>query len=487
VNLSGKQFTQPSLAKEISGILLDLDFDASGLVLELTESAVMKNPEAAQTLLMQLRVLGARVALDDFGTGYSSLSHLRQFPLDFLKIDYSFIKSIETSADTMEIVRTITTLARQLGLRVIAEGIENSRQLDLLRSLQCEYGQGFLFSKAVDGGKAKSLLLNGLTPGEEESASTPSPEIPVSEDELQNPPAVPESETQRKPSSNRKYILWALSAVILPILGSLMARLNRLPSINASHNSPPALVSGTEKIAKPAALPATAEKVPAPEMQKAVQAATSRESATPVMSAEPGKKDVSVLKTEKISTAASPSRSSKTAAMPKPAPKEAHVPQDQKEQPVAVAPKLPDPETMPNHVQKGAQISSTRNESPAAAVAAPAVLPKTEREAATITVYTLPVVHDHVLGSCRGMLTFDRDGISFVSEKAKDSFYFKYPDFSYRLDGDRLTIKAGSAVFRFKSAAALDKDENRSQLSNFYQGISKLHEEPSSKKAALGR
>jgi outer membrane biosynthesis protein TonB len=222
-------------------------------------------------------------------------------------------------------------------------------------------------------------------------------------------------------------------------------------------------------------------------MQKTVQAAAPPEPTAPVMPAEPGKKDAPVPKAEKTPASASASKSSKRASVPKPAPKEAHAPQDQKEQPVAVAPKPPDPETMPSRPQKGAQLSSAQNESPAAAVAAPAALPKNEREATTITVYTLPVVHDHVLGSCRGTLTIDRDGIAFVSEKAKDSFYFKYPDFSYTLDGDRLTIKAGSAAFRFKSATARDKAENRSQLSDFYQGISKLHEEPSPEKAARGR
>jgi diguanylate cyclase (GGDEF)-like protein/PAS domain S-box-containing protein len=149
VNLSSTQFKSPLLVKDICKILLEVGHDANSLILELTEGEVMDNPEAANRILMQLRVIGARIALDDFGTGYSSLAHLCRFPLDYLKIDQSFVKNIETSAEAQEIIRTIINLAHQLGLSVITEGIENPAQLDLISSLGCEYGQGFLFSKAI--------------------------------------------------------------------------------------------------------------------------------------------------------------------------------------------------------------------------------------------------------------------------------------------------------------------------------------------------
>jgi len=120
---------------------------------------------------MQLRVTGARIALDDFGTGYSSLAHLCRFPLDYLKIDQSFVRNIETNKNAFDIVRTISSLAHQLGLCVIAEGIEKSGQLDLIRSFDCEYGQGFLFLKAVSSDKIEALLKDGFPSWEEDNCS----------------------------------------------------------------------------------------------------------------------------------------------------------------------------------------------------------------------------------------------------------------------------------------------------------------------------
>ena len=165
MNLSGAQFTESSLAKEIREILLEARLDASSLMLELTESMAMENPEAARSMMMELRVMGARIAIDDFGTGHSSLAHLRRFPLDYLKIDQSFIRSIESKPDAREIIRTMRSLAHQLGLRVIAEGIENVEQLDMIRSLGCEYVQGFIYSKPVGSDQAEMLLLDGFAYG----------------------------------------------------------------------------------------------------------------------------------------------------------------------------------------------------------------------------------------------------------------------------------------------------------------------------------
>lgn len=162
VNLSGAQFSNPSLAKDMRDVLLETGLDARNLVLELTEGMAMENPEAARSLLMQMRVMGAKIAIDDFGTGYSSLAHLRRFPLDYLKIDHSFVKSIEKKPDAREILRTIRTLAHQLGLRVIVEGIESSGQLELVRSMGCEYAQGFLFSKPVGGEQVGPYLQEGF-------------------------------------------------------------------------------------------------------------------------------------------------------------------------------------------------------------------------------------------------------------------------------------------------------------------------------------
>ena len=162
VNLSAPQFNQPSLADDISGALRDAGLPAHCLVLELTEGVAMENPAVAKGLLMQLRVMGARVALDDFGTGQSSLAYLHQFPADKLKLDRSFIRDMERRTDVRDIVAAVTTLAHQLGLEVIAEGVETAGQLAQVRSLGCEYAQGYLFSKPVDKECAAELLRTGF-------------------------------------------------------------------------------------------------------------------------------------------------------------------------------------------------------------------------------------------------------------------------------------------------------------------------------------
>jgi len=124
----------------------------------------MENPVAVRALLLQLRAIGVRVSVDDFGTGHSSLAYLRQFPLHSLKVDRSFVRGIEGNRDMASIVSAVTTMAQQLGLRVVAEGIEKEEQLGLLRALGCEFGQGYLFSRPVDAETAASLLTGGLPP-----------------------------------------------------------------------------------------------------------------------------------------------------------------------------------------------------------------------------------------------------------------------------------------------------------------------------------
>jgi diguanylate cyclase (GGDEF)-like protein len=163
VNLSGKQFVQSNLIGQIKGILQETDFDPRYLNLEITESVVMKNAEAATSMLLQLRDLGAHLSIDDFGTGYSSLSYLHRFPVSILKIDRSFIGRMGEGGENSEIVRTIMTLANNLGMEVVAEGIETEAQLSLLRNLKCAYGQGFLFSRPVPAETAQ-VLIHELSP-----------------------------------------------------------------------------------------------------------------------------------------------------------------------------------------------------------------------------------------------------------------------------------------------------------------------------------
>ena len=159
VNLSGKQLTQTNLIQQIQETLEQTGLNPSCLRLEITESVVMENAELATSTLLQLRKLGVHLSIDDFGTGYSSLSYLHRFPVNTLKIDRSFIGRMAKGDENSEIVRTICTLANNLGMEVVAEGVETREQLELLRSLKCEYGQGYLFSKPVDSEKATELVL----------------------------------------------------------------------------------------------------------------------------------------------------------------------------------------------------------------------------------------------------------------------------------------------------------------------------------------
>jgi diguanylate cyclase (GGDEF)-like protein len=163
VNLSGKQLTQTDLIQQIENTLCQTGLNPTWLRLEITESVVMENAELATNTLLQLRKLGVHLSIDDFGTGYSSLSYLHRFPVNTLKIDRSFIGRMAKGDENSEIVRTICTLANNLGMEVVAEGVETREQLELLRSLKCEYGQGYFFSKPVEAEKATALLLEDPT------------------------------------------------------------------------------------------------------------------------------------------------------------------------------------------------------------------------------------------------------------------------------------------------------------------------------------
>ncbi|HEX5888068.1 MAG TPA: diguanylate cyclase, partial [Pyrinomonadaceae bacterium] len=146
VNLSVKQFNQPDLVENIASLLEQFQLPPRCLKLEITESVFSDNIEAAVGLLTQLRELGVQLSIDDFGTGYSSLSYLQRFPIDTLKIDRSFVTQMMENEENLAIVRTIVALAQNLGMDVVAEGVETEDQLSLLRKLECENGQGFLFS-----------------------------------------------------------------------------------------------------------------------------------------------------------------------------------------------------------------------------------------------------------------------------------------------------------------------------------------------------
>jgi two-component system, chemotaxis family, CheB/CheR fusion protein len=145
-NVSAEQFRRPNLPTTLKRLIARYHIDASWLTVELTESALMHDPDQSLRLLRDLKALGVALSIDDFGTGYSSLSSLRRFPIDELKIDRSFIDGVGKNPDDRAIARTILAMADTLGLSVVAEGIETSEQLEVLRELGCRHGQGYLFA-----------------------------------------------------------------------------------------------------------------------------------------------------------------------------------------------------------------------------------------------------------------------------------------------------------------------------------------------------
>ncbi len=160
VNLSGKQLSQPDLLPQIDIILQQTGISPAYLKLEITESVLMENAAAAAEVLEKLRDRNINLCVDDFGTGYSSLSYLHRFPINTLKIDRSFVMEMSGDDENSEIVRAIVTLAHNLGMYVVAEGVETEKQLVQLWALQCEYGQGYFFSKPLPAEDAEALLAD---------------------------------------------------------------------------------------------------------------------------------------------------------------------------------------------------------------------------------------------------------------------------------------------------------------------------------------
>jgi EAL domain-containing protein (putative c-di-GMP-specific phosphodiesterase class I) len=164
VNLSPRQFRHGRLAARIEAALADTGFDASLLELEITESALMADPEAAARMLAHLKSMGIRVSIDDFGTGYSSLGYLKRLPVDGLKIDRSFVSDCCDQRRDAAIVSAVIGLARELALEVVAEGVENAGQLAYLHRQRCELGQGYYFSRPLPADGIRALLAGGSLP-----------------------------------------------------------------------------------------------------------------------------------------------------------------------------------------------------------------------------------------------------------------------------------------------------------------------------------
>lgn len=162
VNLSGRELLQPDIIDCISQILTETGLKPTHLKLEVTESSLITNTEVAGNRLKHLSKTGIQLSLDDFGTGYSSLSYLHRFPVNHLKVDRSFVKDLCENQESLKITESIVVLAHSLNMQVIAEGVENQAQLNQLKSLGCEYVQGFLFSPAIPAAAAAQLLQTGM-------------------------------------------------------------------------------------------------------------------------------------------------------------------------------------------------------------------------------------------------------------------------------------------------------------------------------------
>ena len=182
VNLSGTHFGHHGLVDHITGVLDRSGLDPRLLKLEITETVVMENAESAISMLRQIKDLGVQISIDDFGTGYSSLSYLQRFPIDTLKIDRAFVRTMEDGRQNGEIVRAVVALADALKLTVVAEGIESIHQLHQLMIMSCRYGQGYLFSPPLSASEFEHLLddqshWQNLTAGNEFNIVRPMSEI----------------------------------------------------------------------------------------------------------------------------------------------------------------------------------------------------------------------------------------------------------------------------------------------------------------------
>lgn len=158
VNLSTEQFSDANLVSKLQDLVRSTGIEPGSLKIEITESEIMENPRAVSEILHQLKSLGIDACLDDFGTGYSSLSYLQQLPITFIKIDQSFVRRLGGEDDALAIVKTIVVLSHQLGRKVIAEGVETHEHANILKSLGCEYAQGYFYSKPLPQNEMETLL-----------------------------------------------------------------------------------------------------------------------------------------------------------------------------------------------------------------------------------------------------------------------------------------------------------------------------------------
>jgi diguanylate cyclase (GGDEF)-like protein len=172
VNVSARQLERPEFVQEVRRALSDSGIDPGTLTLEITETALMRSPDATAHLLAELKTLGIRIAVDDFGTGYSSLAYLRQFPVDSLKIDRTFITGLALSSEAHALTHTLIQLGAALGLETLAEGVEHHSQVRELQREGCDLAQGFLFARPLHPNDLELLLRDGVPPNRASASQT---------------------------------------------------------------------------------------------------------------------------------------------------------------------------------------------------------------------------------------------------------------------------------------------------------------------------
>ncbi|HEX3691900.1 MAG TPA: EAL domain-containing protein, partial [Solirubrobacteraceae bacterium] len=173
VNVSARQLDRDELVAEVQEALESSGIDPAALTLEITETTIMTNAEETAERLAAIKELGVRVAIDDFGTGYSSLAYLQRFPVDALKIDRSFITRLREDADSETLIRTLVQLGKSLSIETLAEGIEQTSELSLLRQESCDVGQGFLFARPLDVQACDAFLENWTSRAAAEATAAP--------------------------------------------------------------------------------------------------------------------------------------------------------------------------------------------------------------------------------------------------------------------------------------------------------------------------
>ena len=161
VNLSARQFREPGLVERIEAILAEAELEPCWLELELTESMLMRDPAGAAEIMRRLRALGIGLCLDDFGTGYSSLNYLRRFPVDYLKIDRSFIVDVAHDSTAAAVATSVIAIAHSLGIMAVAEGVETREQLDFLAGCACDLMQGFYFCRPLPADQFAAVVRDG--------------------------------------------------------------------------------------------------------------------------------------------------------------------------------------------------------------------------------------------------------------------------------------------------------------------------------------